>query len=391
LTFDGRVIKSYHGPNARERFANEVRVLRHLAARGCNFVPRLLEADEDSLRIITTNCGTRVEHLDAERTRELFAELENFSVRHDDPDMRNVTYRNSDGRFCVIDFEFATLLRHHTSKRRHAGISLKWSGWTDRGRVRIHNEDSFLGLQFDARESHHLGKIGQVSLDQMDCTFAVCDGMGGARAGEFASKIAVEKITSLLPRLLHRSAGAQEAAFSEALAGLFRQIHRALVYVGGSYEECAGMETTLSLCWFTPGKMFFGHVGDSRIYHLPMHGRKLKQLSHDDTHVGWLLRQGRIKEHEARIHPRRNVLQKALGGGNQFVDPQIGSVALKPGDLFLLCTDGLVEGLHDGHLAEHLRSPEFAGADSNLAHQLVETAVRNDGRDNVTALVVQAI
>ncbi len=110
LTFDGRVIKVFHGPNAAERFANEVRVLRHLEARGCKFVPRLLEADPARLRIVTSNCGSRVEHLDAERTRELFAELEQFGVRHDDPDMRNVTYRNSDGRFCVIDFELATLL-----------------------------------------------------------------------------------------------------------------------------------------------------------------------------------------------------------------------------------------------------------------------------------------
>ena len=110
LTFDGRVIKAYHGPNADTRFANEVRVLRHLEARGCTFVPRLLEADREKLRIITSNCGGRVDHLDAARTRELFAELEQFGVRHEDPDMRNVTYRQSDGRFCIIDFEFATIL-----------------------------------------------------------------------------------------------------------------------------------------------------------------------------------------------------------------------------------------------------------------------------------------
>jgi tRNA A-37 threonylcarbamoyl transferase component Bud32 len=110
LTFDGRVIKAYHGPNAAERFAKEVRVLRHLEKQGCTFVPRLLEADEKQTRIITTNCGSRVEHLDEQRTRELFAELEKFGVRHDDPDMRNVTYRQSDGRFCLIDFEFASIL-----------------------------------------------------------------------------------------------------------------------------------------------------------------------------------------------------------------------------------------------------------------------------------------
>ena len=110
LTFDGRVIKAYHGPDAEKRFHNEVRVLRHLAAHGCNFVPRLLETNEKKLRIITNNCGTRVEHLDPARLKELFAELNKFGVRHDDPDLRNVTYRQSDGRFCLIDFEFATIL-----------------------------------------------------------------------------------------------------------------------------------------------------------------------------------------------------------------------------------------------------------------------------------------
>jgi hypothetical protein len=110
LSFDGRVFKTYHGPNAKERFENEVRVLNFLETRRCNFVPRLLEADEKKLQIITTNCGTRVDHLDEKRAKELFAELEKFGVRHDDPDMRNVTYRQLDGRFCLIDFEFATIL-----------------------------------------------------------------------------------------------------------------------------------------------------------------------------------------------------------------------------------------------------------------------------------------
>lgn len=110
LTFDGRVIKAYHGPMAEERFAQETKVLKFLEGRGCPFVPRLLEADPARLRIITTNCGSRVEHLDDKRRDEIFAELEKFGVRHDDPDIRNVTYRQQDGRFCVIDFEFATIL-----------------------------------------------------------------------------------------------------------------------------------------------------------------------------------------------------------------------------------------------------------------------------------------
>lgn len=110
LSFDGRVFKTYHGRDAKTRFEKEVQVLRFLEARGCGFVPRLLEIDPARPRIVTTQCGTRVEHLDDERAKELFAELERYGVRHDDPGMSNVTYRQSDGRFCVVDFEFATIL-----------------------------------------------------------------------------------------------------------------------------------------------------------------------------------------------------------------------------------------------------------------------------------------
>ena len=110
LGFDGRVFKTYHGSDAGARFTNEVRVLRYLEERGCPFVPRLLEADEGKTRIITSNCGQRVQRIDDARLKELFAELESYGVRHDDPELRNVTYRQSDGRFCLIDFEFATLL-----------------------------------------------------------------------------------------------------------------------------------------------------------------------------------------------------------------------------------------------------------------------------------------
>jgi protein phosphatase len=148
------------------------------------------------------------------------------------------------------------------------------------------------------------------------------------------------------------------------------------------------METTLSLCWFAPGLLHFAHVGDSRIYHLPATGG-IRQLTEDDTHVGWLYRQGKINEREARAHPRRNVLQKALGGGNQFVDPQIGSVAYSIGDRFLLCTDGLVDGLYDAHLLDLIGSVGVAGMLDPLGQNLVEASVAASGRDNTTALVVE--
>jgi serine/threonine protein phosphatase PrpC len=265
---------------------------------------------------------------------------------------------------------------------------LQWSGWTDRGQVRPNNEDAFLGVQFNNQEVHHLGRIGTASIVNADCAFAVSDGMGGAKAGEYASRIAIDKITTVLPKSLQSSAAGLPTGFPDILAELFDQIHRALTYVGGTYAECHGMETTLTLCWFTPGWAHFGHIGDSRIYYLPARARRILQLSQDDTHVAWLLREGKINEREARSHPRRNLLQKALGGANQFVEPQIGSVAYEPGDIFLLCSDGLVKGLHDQQLLDILRP---AGNDTlaNPGRLLVETSLENDGTDNTTALVIQ--
>jgi tRNA A-37 threonylcarbamoyl transferase component Bud32 len=110
IGYDGRVHKTFRGPKADERFANEVRVLRHLEERKCPFVPRLLEAYPEELKIVTTNCGARVDHLDEARMKELYDELQSYGVRHEDAELRNVTYRNTDGRFCLIDFEFATIL-----------------------------------------------------------------------------------------------------------------------------------------------------------------------------------------------------------------------------------------------------------------------------------------
>ena len=264
-------------------------------------------------------------------------------------------------------------------------MCLKWSGWTAVG----NNEDSFLGLQFDAREVQRLGKIGEASMAQADFAFAVSDGMGGASAGEYASQIAVEKITTLLPKSFGQRAAGLDAGFADVLLELFAQVHRALAFLGQSYEECSGMETTLSLCWFTPGWMYFGHIGDSRIYYLPGRGGGIKQLSHDDTHVGWLFRNGQLNEREARTHPRRNVLQKALGGGNQFVEPQVGALGCEPGDIFLICSDGLTEGLYNHHALDLLRPAQQVPAGDNPAQRLVLEAVKNDGRDNTTALVIQ--
>ena len=110
IGFDGHVHKTFRGHMARERFENEVRVLRHLADRGCDYVPKILEVVPDQLKIVTSNCGQRVDHLNPERMREIYDSLLPFGVRHQDATLRNITYNRQEGRFCIIDFEFAQLL-----------------------------------------------------------------------------------------------------------------------------------------------------------------------------------------------------------------------------------------------------------------------------------------
>ena len=266
---------------------------------------------------------------------------------------------------------------------------LQWWGATDRGKIRPNNEDSFLGLQLDSKEVHHLGRHGEGSTETTDFAFAVSDGMGGATGGEFASRITVDHLTHLLQRSFKQSALGIEIYFADIFTTLFDQIHRSLMLLGGSYAECFGMGATLTVCWFTRSWMYFGHIGDSRIYYLPAQEGGIKQISHDDTHVGWLQRNGKINERQARTHPRRNVLQKALGAGNQFVDPQVGAVGYESGDLFLLCSDGLVDGLYNHQILEILRSPKAPHTDQNFALRLVQASLETAGRDNTTALVIR--
>jgi serine/threonine protein phosphatase PrpC len=264
---------------------------------------------------------------------------------------------------------------------------LRWSGLTHVGRVRRNNEDTFLALTFDGHEVHYLGKTGQASLAGADFVFAVSDGMGGAKSGEFASRITIDRITRLLPRNFRLSAAGIAGGFKDILTELFSEIHADLIEFGAA-EECAGMGATLSLAWFTPQRMYFAHIGDSRIYYLPGDGG-LTQLTHDHSHVGWLRRNGQINERESRMHPRRNALQQALGAGNQFIEPHTGAVAYRLGDRFLICSDGLNEGLWDRQLEELIRTPPPNLAGQTPAQRLVEESVQTSGRDNTTAVVIE--
>lgn len=271
---------------------------------------------------------------------------------------------------------------------RAPSAAVAWSGLTHVGRVRKNNEDTFLALTFDGHEVRYLGKTGHASLKGSDFVFAVSDGMGGAKSGEFASRIAIDRITRLLPRGFRLSAAGLASGFSDILSELFSSIHAELIQFGRSYEECAGMGATLSLGWVTPEWLYFAHIGDSRIYYLPEAGG-IRQITQDHSYVGWLRRKGELNERQAREHPGRNALNQALGAGNQFIDPHIGAIDHRPGDRFLICSDGLTDGLWDRQIEDLIRTPPSARVHETPAQRLVDESVRASGRDNTTALVIE--
>jgi protein phosphatase len=272
----------------------------------------------------------------------------------------------------------------HSSPASAARVS--WSATTDTGRFRQENEDAFLALEMDANEVRRLGKYGEAGFDDGDFIFAVSDGIGGHNAGEFASRIAVEKITELLPAAFRREGANREAP--DLLDQLVHRIHAEIQRLGQAYAELSGMGATLSLCWFAPGWMHFCHVGDSRIYRLP-EGGGIEQISHDHTHVGWLRRTGQITAIQAKFHPMRGQLSQSLNAKPRNIRPQIGSLACTPGDRFVLCSDGLNDGLSDRNIEHFVRHQVEKHADRSVAEAIVSESVGNSGKDNTTAVVIR--
>jgi serine/threonine protein phosphatase PrpC len=222
---------------------------------------------------------------------------------------------------------------------------------SDCGLVRSANEDSFLlrpGL------------------------YAVCDGMGGARAGEVASQMACLGLLGIDPS----SAGAEE--LRTAIAGA----NKAIVQRSASEGDLLGMGTTLTTALLREDSLLLGHVGDSRAYLL--HGDELTQITDDHSWVGEMLRRGDITAAEAASHPHRSVITRALGT-DLYVAPDLAELPLAVGDRVLLCSDGLTGMVDDeaiGEIMRHEADPQAA------AQALVDAALESGGEDNVTVVVV---
>lgn len=268
-----------------------------------------------------------------------------------------------------------------------ASFQISWSSQSHQGRVRRNNEDAFLGLMFDRQELAFLGDEGEAKMDQHEFIFAVSDGMGGEKAGEFASKIVLETVIELVSREFHQKTQERRQSPEKLLYNFCQRIHERARHVSQFYDECKGMGATLSLCWMLGNQAHVIHVGDSRIYHLPKSG-EMRQLTEDHTIPGRLLRAGKISEREARNHPYRSQLERSIGCEGA-VEPQITAQTFDVGDFFVLCSDGITDGVWNRGIEKFVCHPPPYLAELPPAQRLVKEALDAGGRDNLTALVLQ--
>jgi serine/threonine protein phosphatase PrpC len=226
------------------------------------------------------------------------------------------------------------------------------AGTTDAGRKRRRNEDSFV------REPP---------------LFAVADGMGGAQAGEVASRLAAAAF-----REFHE---ADELDPEERVATIIQEANRRIYERARSDAQASGMGTTITAALVSGDSVAIGHVGDSRAYRL--RAGKLEQLTEDHSLVADLVRSGRLTPEEADTHPQRSVITRALGTDLE-VDVDTFTVEAETGDLFLLCSDGLTTMVDDQQIAQMV-----ANADSleHATKALVKAANRAGGEDNVTVVL----
>ena len=237
-------------------------------------------------------------------------------------------------------------------------MKLAWGASSHVGMVRQQNEDAFVA------ESN---------------VFAVADGMGGHNAGEVASALAVEGL---------RRAAAAGFSAAEGLIAAINTTNATIHEASGGLSEQRGMGTTLTALVPLPAtdgepqRVVVANVGDSRIY--LWRGNELKQVSADHSYVQELLSEGLITAAEARIHPRRNIVTRALGiEGDVNADSWV--LPMVVGDRYVLCSDGLVDEVDDAEIAAILRAstnPQVA------ADHLVQVANNHGGRDNTTVVVV---
>jgi protein phosphatase len=257
-----------------------------------------------------------------------------------------------------------------------SGVRMRAAAMTDVGRVREHNEDSVLAIEY-TRES---------MLDPAEQhLYVVADGMGGAEAGEVASAIAVETIREYIEGKLE-DAGAGTADGAELLAAALEQANSRIIEYVASHPESRGMGSTGVCALVTPPNAALAWVGDSRAY--VMEGATLRQVTKDHSLVQRLVEIGQITAEEARTHEHKNVITRSLGARQSGpAGAEALALKLKRGDKMMLCSDGLTAHVEDDQIHDILgrhHDPYEA------ARELIVAANAGGGTDNISVVVVFA-
>ncbi len=241
---------------------------------------------------------------------------------------------------------------------------IRFWGLTDKGAVRAQNQDSY-----------YLEPAG----DDLVVT-VVCDGMGGARAGNVASAMAVETAVAYLRSLseqeLHASPG-EHLTKAAALA------NEEIFQTAGREIECRGMGTTMVAAVVDAGRAWLLNIGDSRAYHVGSEG--IEKITRDHSLVEDLVHRGEITPEEARLHPQKNLITRCLGSEPQ-ARTDLYEVTLAPGDFLLLCTDGLSNTLTD---QEILYEVLHGGGPESCCQRMLDVAFSRGAPDNVTAVLIE--
>ena len=211
---------------------------------------------------------------------------------------------------------------------------MKYSTGTDKGKVRDRNEDNSTFIECGT----HM-------------VFAVADGMGGMDFGDVASKIAVKGIEREFSDCGNLSF--DQTDMKKIFIRIFNEINNEIIKKCIEKKSATGMGTTLSVCVIKDNKIFIGHMGDSRIY-IIRNGEAM-QVTKDHSYVEELIDSGRISREQAKIHPNRNIITRALGL-DRDIDVDTDVFDLVKGDCVLLCTDGLTNAVEDNEMAEIIRS-----------------------------------
>ncbi len=209
--------------------------------------------------------------------------------------------------------------------------------------------------------------------------FIVADGMGGYKGGEIASALAIESAKSYITNNFEETNREKEKIL-DLIKNAIEYANMVVYERSKEVEELNGMGTTMDVVIIQSGRLYIGHVGDSRVYRL----RKdfFRKLTTDHSYVEQLVRQGNITKEEAYNHPKKNMLTKALGC-TAFVEPDVMVKGFQKDDILLMCTDGLTNMVREDKICEIIKeNPESA------CDVLVNKANENGGQDNITAVII---